>query len=80
MLENSDDNTTCVGRQLNKINKFKQRYDIHMFIVAHTTKMYKPNGQTQLDVPNLYSISGSSNWYNKCDNGITVYRLSLIHI
>ena len=74
MLEHSDDNTTFVGSQLNKINKFKQRYDIHMFIVAHTTKMYKPNGQTQLDVPNLYSISGSSNWYNKCDNGITVYR------
>ena len=74
MLEHTDDNTSFVGSQLNKVNKFKQRYDIHIFIVAHTTKMYKPQGHTQLDVPNLYSISGSSNWYNKCDNGITVYR------
>ena len=74
MLEHTDDSTAYVGSQLNKVNKFKQRYDIHIFIVAHTTKMYKQQGKTQLDVPNLYSISGSSNWYNKSDNGITVYR------
>jgi hypothetical protein len=28
----------------------------------------------KLEVPNLYNISGSSNFYNKTDNGITVYR------
>lgn len=26
------------------------------------------------EVPNLYSISGSANFYNKTANGITVYR------
>jgi twinkle protein len=25
-------------------------------------------------VPTLYDISGSAHWYNKADNGITVYR------
>ena len=25
-------------------------------------------------VPSPYDISGSANWYNKCDNCITVYR------
>jgi hypothetical protein len=26
------------------------------------------------EIPNLYNISGSANFYNKTDNGITVYR------
>jgi hypothetical protein len=27
-----------------------------------------------MEVPNLYSISGSANFFNKTDNGFTVYR------
>ena len=32
----------------------------------------KDNGK--LERPNLYSISGSANFYNKTDNGLVVYR------
>jgi hypothetical protein len=46
--------------------------------------MKKTNGK-DFDVPTLYDINGSSNFYNKADNGICVYRdkeanLAYIHI
>ena len=28
----------------------------------------------KMEVPNLYSISGSANFYNKTHNGVTIYR------
>jgi len=35
--------------------------------------MKKSDGKV-FDVPTLYDINGSSNFYNKADNGICVYR------
>jgi twinkle protein len=52
---------------------FCQRNLVHCFLVAHPTKIQK-NGNGMYEVPNLYSISGSANFYNKAANGITVYR------
>jgi twinkle protein len=43
-----------------------------VILVAHPTKMKKENGK--YEVPNLYDISGSANFYNKTDFGLTVYR------
>jgi twinkle protein len=36
--------------------------------------MQKVQGSDNYEVPNLYSINGSSNWFAKADIGITVYR------
>lgn len=58
---------------LNKINDFKQKYDVLIFVIAHPTKMQKDD-DGKFKIPNLYSISGSAHWYNKCDYGITIYR------
>ena len=58
---------------LNKINDFKQRYAVHVMIIAHPSKMSKDESNTW-KVPNMYSISGSAHWFNKTDNGIVVYR------
>ena len=57
----------------NLLNAFKQKYDVHVFILAHPIKMGK-DAMGKHDVPNLYSVSGSSHWYNKPDNGMTIYR------
>jgi twinkle protein len=40
--------------------------------VAHPTKIKKEAGK--YEIPTLYQISGSANFFNKTDNGFTVYR------
>lgn len=65
--------TEYVGRCLDELAVFCETHNLHLFLVAHPTKMPKEdNGKYQ--VPTLYNISGSSNFYNKADNGICVYR------
>jgi twinkle protein len=44
---------------------------VHFFLVAHTTKILKGK-DGKYEVPNLYSISGSANFFNKTHNGITI--------
>ena len=69
----SQSETQYINEFLTKLTIFKQKYDIHIFLVAHPRKMdKKENGQ--YEVPTLYDIAGSANFYNQVDNGITVYR------
>ena len=63
-----------IGQSLIKIMNFSKMYNIHIIVVAHPTKIYKNKDTGLHEVPNLYSISGSSHWFNKPDNGITIYR------
>ena len=44
--------------------------------MAHPTKM-KKNIRGEFEIPTLYDINGSANFYNKADNGITVHRNKL---
>ena len=41
--------------------------------MAHPTKMQK-NKDGEPEIPSLYDISGSANFYNKADFGIVVHR------
>jgi twinkle protein len=66
--------TQYVSKALAKLTAFKQRYNIHIFLVAHPVKMKKDKVTSKYEVPTLYDISGSANFFNKADNGITVYR------
>lgn len=59
---------------LNKLTYFERNHGLHLFIVAHPTKIKKKLGTDRFEVPTLYDISGSANWYNKAEIGITVYR------
>jgi twinkle protein len=62
-----------VGVCLRKIRKFARKWNIHLWVVAHPTKMPKDkDGKYQ--IPELYDIMGSSHWRNKADNGICVHR------
>tara|TARA_R110002072_G_scaffold249594_1_gene408498 strand:+ start:1955 stop:3652 length:1698 start_codon:yes stop_codon:yes gene_type:complete len=65
--------TQYINEFLTKLTIFKQKYDIHIFLVAHPRKMQKKDNGLY-DVPTLYDIAGSANFYNQVDNGITVYR------
>jgi twinkle protein len=66
--------TKYISEQLDKITRFCELNKVHCFLVAHPTKIQKDKATKKYEVPNLYSISGSANFYNKTANGITVYR------
>lgn len=57
-----------IGQILAKLSMLAKRLDILVIFVAHPKK---PDGEKS---PNLYSISGSSDWYNMADYGIIVHR------
>jgi len=66
--------TKYISEQLDKITMFCEKNKVHCFLVAHPTKIQKDKQTGAYEIPNLYSISGSANFYNKTANGITVYR------
>lgn len=62
-----------VQERLDKIIRFNQQNGVHTFLVAHPTKMGKDKDGYYF-VPNLYSISGSGDFFNMTQNGFTVYK------
>ena len=66
--------TKYISEQLDKLSMFCETNKVHLFLVAHPTKITKDKLTGVFDIPNLYNISGSANFYNKTANGITVYR------
>ena len=69
-----DSETQYISRFLDQITLFAKMNDVLVFLVAHPKKMNRVNGKTE--VPSLYDISGSANFYNKTDYGLTVHRTS----
>jgi twinkle protein len=72
-IQGRESETNYISRNLDKLTNFAQKRDVLVFVIAHPRKMEKKNGI--YEVPNLYDINGSANWFNKCDYGITVYRV-----
>lgn len=66
--------TEYVSQCLTKIVRFAKKFKVAFFLIAHTTKMPKNTGTGKYEVPTLYSINGSANFFNKTHNGITIYR------
>lgn len=66
--------TQHISKSLDDIIRFNKVYNLHCFLVAHPTKVPKDKSTGEYEIPNLYMINGSSHFYNKTDNGITVYR------
>lgn len=60
--------TQYVSKFLDKLIMFGKLNDILIFLIAHPRKMQKG------EIPTLYDISGSANFYNKTDYGFTVHR------
>lgn len=73
-LEHSNDSRTSetqyISKFLDELIKFAKFNNVLLFLIAHPRKMMRG------DVPTLYDIAGSANFYNKTDYGFTVHRLS----
>ncbi len=73
-----ENETQYISKVLTQLTSFAKINYIHIFLVAHPTKMDKARDEKgkpthKYEVPTLYKISGSANWYNKTDNGIAVH-------
>ncbi|PKA52258.1 Twinkle like protein, chloroplastic/mitochondrial [Apostasia shenzhenica] len=62
--------TEYVSQMLTKIKRFAQHHSCHVWFVAHPRQLHNWGG----GAPNLYDISGSAHFINKCDNGIVIHR------
>lgn len=62
--------TDYISRALRAIKRFAKQYQVAFWIVAHPTKPQEGKAR----VPGLYDISGSANWANKADYGLTYHR------
>ena len=63
-----------IGRALREFARFARHFHVHFIVIAHPRKMNKdPDGN--FEIPDLYSISDSANWYNMVDVGFVVHRV-----
>jgi twinkle protein len=62
--------TDYIGRALRQIKRFARQYDVAFWVVAHPSKPQEGSNK----VPGLYDISGSANWANKPEYGLTYHR------
>lgn len=65
--------TDYVSFILTEVTKMSRKAMAHVWLVVHPMKLYKNKDGTR-PVPTPYDISGSSHWYNKADNIITIHR------
>lgn len=66
--------TKYVSESLDKIANFNHKNGTHAFIVAHPTKMRFDHDSSKYEIPGLYDISGSANFFNKADIGLSMYK------
>ena len=58
---------------LTQLTNFAQQNDVMIFLIAHPTKMQKDD-LGYYKQPDLYNVSGSSDFKNITHNGMLVYR------
>jgi len=63
----------AISNMLTKVTNFAKAHDVHIFFVAHPTKLY-PRDDGSMPIPKGQHVSGSSAWFSKADCGITVHR------
>jgi twinkle protein len=65
--------TEYTGQCLKRIRQFARKNQVHVWVVAHPSKMYRDK-DGKYPVPTLYDINGSAHFRNKADNGLVVWR------
>ncbi|HYH14699.1 MAG TPA: DnaB-like helicase C-terminal domain-containing protein, partial [Flavisolibacter sp.] len=73
-LQGGQQETLYISECLTKLKRFLKVYGVHGFLIAHPTKIQKDKQTKKYEVPTLYNISGSAHFFNKTDNGISIYR------
>lgn len=64
----------AIDQVLTRITTFCIQNNVHIFLVAHPTKMKKDEKTGKYEIPDLYSVSGSADFRNQTHNGLCVYR------
>ena len=71
---NGEDNEhQFINRMLTRLVAFARSHDVHIFLVAHPSKMPTDNTGKSA-IPNGHHVSGSAAFFSKADLGITVHR------
>ena len=65
--------TEYISQSLSKLRAFARSHGVHLWIVAHPTKLQKEQDGSY-PVPTPYDVAGSAHWRNKADNCIAVWR------
>ena len=69
--------TEYVGKSLTRIKSVALAKSVHIFLVAHPTKLQKiqdKEGCYKYPVATAYDVAGSANFRNKSDNILSIYR------
>lgn len=69
---NNTTETDAISQMLTKVQKFAKANDVHVWFVAHPSKIQR-SGVDQ-PRPDGMSISGSMAWWAKADCGVTIHR------
>jgi len=70
--------TEWISDMLTRLRVFAQAHGIHLWFVAHPTKMMRDQSG-KVPAPKGYDISGSAAWFAKADVGLTVHRPDPAH-
>lgn len=65
--------TDYIGRVLQQAKAFGLRHGVNVWIIAHPGKPQPLKPGEARKPPGPYDISGSANWFNKADLGLTVH-------
>jgi twinkle protein len=65
--------TEYISRSLSKIRSFARNNGVHVWLIAHPTKLMK-NKKGKYPVPTPYDVAGSAHFRNKADNALCVWR------
>ena len=65
--------TEHISESLTRIRSFARQLDVHVWLVAHPTKMKKDADGAYM-VPTPYDVAGSHHWSDKADCAVTIYR------
>lgn len=66
--------TEYISYELATWRQFHRTRKTHGWLVAHPAKLQRDKKSGKYPIPTLYDINGSAHWFNKCDNGIVVWR------
>ncbi len=66
--------TEYVSRALTKLRRFTRAHEVHLFLVAHPTKLQRAKDDDREVVPTPYDVSGSAHFRNKADSCLCVWR------
>ncbi len=69
--------TQYISECLSQVRRFARTHNVHVWIVAHPTKMQKAKDGDYAGTyppPTPYDIAGSAHWHNKADNCLSIWR------